>query len=103
MVREEILRRQLLAAEDKLTAALKHGGLEKFMLQWASLQKSIAVGAEQGQLSDELLILNYRICQDVADIVQSCLAVEHDIQEAFNANDTPSDFVRLFFILRPLN
>jgi hypothetical protein len=51
MVREEILCRQLLAAEDQLLAALKQGGLEEFMHQWASLQASIAVGAEQGKLS----------------------------------------------------
>src|SRR4051794_19695307 len=90
MVREETLRRQLLAAEDKLLAVLKQGGLEEFMVRWATLQETVRASAARGKLSRGLLELNERVCQDVADIVQSCLAVEDGIDQAFNADDIRS-------------
>jgi hypothetical protein len=95
MVREELLRRQLLAAEDNLLLALKNGTLETFLLEWATLQETVIAAAELDQLSNDLLLLNDDVCQGVENIVQSCLNVEEEIHKAFNAQDILSDFVRM--------
>ncbi|KAG8818591.1 hypothetical protein FRC19_010473 [Serendipita sp. 401] len=92
MVREEILRRQLLAAEDRLLSALNDNTLEEFLAEWATLQENVLAAAELDQLSNELLILNDNVCKGVEDIVQSCLNIDAAIEKAFDMQDFLSDF-----------